>query len=80
MSMSPHGRSLSVDPEALQAAARETLRLCRLSKAAHAASEPQAPAPRGSLRLRLGKAGSAAPAGLGTMFGLSSEITHPVLA
>jgi len=33
--------------EALQAAARETLRLCRLSKAAQAALEPQAPAPRG---------------------------------
>ncbi|GAB3477566.1 hypothetical protein GCM10011496_34810 [Polaromonas eurypsychrophila] len=44
---SPHGRSLRVAPEALQAAARETLRLCRLSKAAQAALEPQAPAPRG---------------------------------
>ena len=80
MSMSPHGRSLSVDPEALQAAARETLRLCRLSKAAQAALEPQVPAPRGPLRLRPGKAGSAAPTGLGSMFDLSSEITHPVMA
>jgi len=32
--------------EALQAAARETLRLCRPSKPAQAGSEPRAPAPR----------------------------------
>ena len=34
----------------MQAAARETLRLCRLSKAAQAGLEPQAPAPRGLRR------------------------------
>ena len=51
----PHGRALCVAPEALQAAARKTLRLCRLSKAAQAALEPQAPAPRGPLRLRAGE-------------------------
>jgi len=33
--------------EALQAAARETLRLCRPSKPAQAGLEPRAPAPRG---------------------------------
>jgi len=54
--------SLRVLREALQAAVRETLRLCRLSKPAQAGLEPRAPAPRGPLRLRPGKAGSAAPA------------------
>jgi 2,3,4,5-tetrahydropyridine-2-carboxylate N-succinyltransferase len=52
-----------LEPLALQAAARETLRLCRPSKPAQAGLEPRAPAPRGPLRLRPGKAGSAAPAG-----------------
>ena len=57
---SPRGRALRVAPEALQASARETLRLCRLSKAAQAALEPQAPAPRGPLHLRAGEARPAA--------------------
>ena len=38
-----------------QAATRHRLRLCRLSKPAQAGFEPQAPAPRGPLRLRSGK-------------------------
>jgi len=37
--------------EALQAAARGPLRLCRLSKPAQAGSEPQASAPRGLISL-----------------------------
>ena len=45
--MSPPRLSLRVLREALQAATRETLRLCRLSKPAQAGLEPQAPAPRG---------------------------------
>ncbi len=60
----PPRLSLRVLREALQAAARETLRLCRPSKPAQAGLEPQAPAPRGPLRLRPGKAGSAALAGM----------------
>ncbi|UUZ65527.1 endonuclease/exonuclease/phosphatase family protein [Polaromonas sp. P1-6] len=43
----PPRLSLRVIREALQAAARETLRLCRLSKPAQAGLELQAPAPRG---------------------------------
>ena len=43
----PPRLSLRVLREALQAAARETLRLCRLSKPAQAGFEQQAPAPRG---------------------------------
>jgi hypothetical protein len=38
---------LTLEFVALQAAARETLRLCRLSNPAQAGLEPQAPAPRG---------------------------------
>ena len=64
MMTSPHVRSLRVAFCTLQAAARQRLRFCRLSEPAQAGSEPQAPAPRGPLRLRPGKAGSAAPAGL----------------
>ena len=45
----------------LQAAARRRLRFCRLSKPAQAGLEPQAPAPRGPLRLRSGGASPAAP-------------------
>src|SRR5665647_384598 len=45
--LQPPRFSLRVMREALQAAARETLRLCRLSKPAQAGLEPQAPAPRG---------------------------------
>ena len=37
--------------EALQAATRQKLRLCRLSKPAQAGLEPQAPAPRGLISL-----------------------------
>ncbi len=49
--MRPHVRSLRVAHEALQAAARGTLRLCRLSKPAQAGLEPQAPAPQGLIFL-----------------------------
>jgi len=41
--------------EALQAAARETLRLCRPSKPAQAGLEPRAPAPRGRCACGLAK-------------------------
>ena len=49
--MSPHARSLRVSFCTLQGAARQRLRLCRLSEAAQAASEPLAPAPRGLIFL-----------------------------
>ncbi len=47
--MRPPRSPLRVVREALQAAARQKLRLCRLSQPAQAGWEPQAPAPGGRI-------------------------------
>ena len=64
-------RSLCAVLCALQTVARQKLFFCRLFKPAQAGLEPQAPAFRGLLRLRLGSASSAVPTRLKSRFAQS---------